>query len=552
MNLISRQKIRIYYYVAGVAAMVFMSAFMSIPYFLNMKKQHQIKIEQLANSIVSEKKRHLADIINRTIVEIDLTRKDVLKEYSNICIEFCTTLSSVYFEKNAGQSDATHLVQMKSNQYLSAQNASLKVSFVVYDRGNKRVIYSSGDMDAEIFTENIMSSINDRKLFPSIATGISREGFDVYVFIARNKIESIAMNRMKDLVRAVRLGDDGYIWINQIVNYDGGDDYAIRLVHPNLPLTEGVKLSTKTEDAHGNFPYKEELDGVKRDGDLYFDYYFKKMNVDQVSHKLTYAKLYKPYDWVLATGVYLDDVDLLVQSEQSIMDDTYNSQLRIFGFLVFSMFSISALFLVVFEMQINELINSYISTIDESGEALRLEKDNVVKAYDQLKSVAYLDYLTNLWNRRAMYGRIIEESSRCLRKNSKFVVIIADIDHFKQINDTYGHDSGDLVLKQLSELMKNNIRIEDSISRWGGEEFLILGTSCDISAGVALAEKIRSAVENLDISLNSTIVKLTMTFGVAEFNKDKSIDETIKEADFYLYRGKQGTRNCVISSMSLT
>lgn len=97
-------------------------------------------------------------------------------------------------------------------------------------------------------------------------------------------------------IRQERFIDDGYICINEIINYEGGDDYAIRLVHPNLPETEGTFLSTNTEDIFGKKPYKIELDGINNDGELYYDYYFKKMDSELIAHKLSYAKLYKPYN----------------------------------------------------------------------------------------------------------------------------------------------------------------------------------------------------------------------------------------------------------------
>lgn len=546
MALIARQKIRVYYYVAGIISMVFMATSMSVPYFLNLKREHEAKIEQLSQSIISEKKRHLSDVINRTILEIEFIRKDVAREYGGICSEVCSVLAASRAWKEQDQVGPLSGLR-KDDSSSTKQIVSGKISFVVYDTHSSRVVFSSRDVPAEKFSNTLPSSANDRELYPAIATNISSEGFNIYVFVSRDNAEDIVKSRVKDLVRAVRLGDDGYIWINQIVNYDGGDDYAIRLVHPNLPQTEGLKLSTNMEDAHGNLPYKTELEGVKRNGDLYFDYYFKKMNTDQISHKLTYAKLYKPYNWVVATGVYLDDVDILVRNERMIMDETYDSQIKMLGFIVLGMFTISVASLVVFERQIDALISSYVGKIKENEESLRMEKEKVDKAFEQLKNVAYLDYLTGLWNRRAMYGRIAEEYSRCKRKNSSFVVVLGDIDHFKIINDTYGHDCGDLVLKQLSELMKCNIRIEDSVSRWGGEEFLVLGTSCKVDEGVALAEKLRIAVEGLEIDCCGKPLKITMTFGVSVFDAGKSIDETIKEADAFLYLGKRRTRNCVVS-----
>jgi PAS domain S-box-containing protein len=127
--------------------------------------------------------------------------------------------------------------------------------------------------------------------------------------------ENAVKARLHEYIGAIRLKDDGYIWVNAVRNYAGGDGYAYRFVHPNLPETEGTSLSTHMQDIKGNFPYLTELEGVNKEGEVFFDYWFKKMGSDVIQHKLTFAKLYKPYDWIIATGVYLDDVDMLVQSE---------------------------------------------------------------------------------------------------------------------------------------------------------------------------------------------------------------------------------------------
>ena len=79
-------------------------------------------------------------------------------------------------------------------------------------------------------------------------------------------------------IRRQRFDDDSYIWVSQILNYNGGDNYAIRIVHPNLPETEGSFLSTSTMNTRGNKPYLEELDGINKNGELFFSYYFKKLN----------------------------------------------------------------------------------------------------------------------------------------------------------------------------------------------------------------------------------------------------------------------------------
>ena len=549
MRIIARQTIRFYYYIAGIAVIVFIAASLSAPYFFNLKKEYQSKTEQLSQSIISEKKRHLNDIINRTILEIEFIKTDTSKEYNKICTEVSILLSTSRAWKEQIFDESLRCVNNKHIHNATEINLENMLSFIIYDNKNSQVVDSSEENASEIVSKVVSSHAGNRELYPAIAKDISNEGFSIYVFVSWDTFETNVKNRIKDLIRAVRLGDDGYIWINQIIDYDGGDDYAIRLVHPNLPQTEGLKLSTKMQDIDGNFPYKTELEGVKINGDLYFDYYFKKLNTEQISHKLTYAKLYRPYNWVIATGVYLDDVDSLVIKEEKSMNETYKKQIQFFGFIVIGVLAASIIGLVTFEQRINGLISSYIETIEEKEKSLRLQKDKVDKAYSKLKDVAYLDHLTRLWNRRAMYKRIAAEYSRCLRNNSIFIIILGDIDYFKIINDNHGHGCGDIVLKKISEILLKNIRKEDSVSRWGGEEFLILGTACTLIDGVFIAEKVRSAVENHEIDCNNVTLKTTMTFGVAVFDPNKTIDEIIKEADEKLYLGKHRGRNCVISTM---
>ncbi len=116
-------------------------------------------------------------------------------------------------------------------------------------------------------------------------------------------------------IRQTLLSHNGYIWVNQVLNYEGGPNYAIRLVHPNLPETEGDSLSTESTDVQGGTPYLVELEGVKAKGELFFNYWFKKKDSPQISEKITYARLYKEFDWIVASGVYVDDLDDMVAAE---------------------------------------------------------------------------------------------------------------------------------------------------------------------------------------------------------------------------------------------
>ena len=182
--------------------------------------------------------------------------------------------------------------------------------------------------------------------------------------------ESAIQNRLKDRIRETCLINDGYIWINEVINYEGGDGYAIRLVHPNLVDTEGSLLSTATQDLKGNTPYKTELEGVKRSGELFFSYWFKKKSNDLVSEKLTFAKLYKDYNWIIASGVYLDDIEIVVQDQLEAVRPVFNRTLLLV--LCLGLFTAVATLIIAlfFYKRIRSIIDGHIREVEDKEQAI--------------------------------------------------------------------------------------------------------------------------------------------------------------------------------------
>lgn len=162
-----------------------------------------------------------------------------------------------------------------------------------------------------------------------------------------------------------------------------------------------------------------------------------------------------------------------------------------------------------------------------------------------LEIAATVDHLTNLLNRRAMMAHLVAENGRSHRTGETFAVIMADVDLFKHINDDYGHACGDLVLVAIARVFQACLRTEDVVSRWGGEEFLILLPATDLNGAILLAERIRSSVEELKIDYQRTLISVTITLGVAVHNSHQTIDKTITCADKALYIGKREGRNQV-------
>lgn len=181
-------------------------------------------------------------------------------------------------------------------------------------------------------------------------------------------------------------------------------------------------------------------------------------------------------------------------------------------------------------------------TIYYKNEELQAKTDNIKKTNQVLQHMSNIDALTNIYNRRKLNEYLKIEYDRCKLLNKKISLILMDIDFFKLINDTYGHSVGDKVLEQLGELLKKNVRRNDKVGRWGGEEFLIICPETSFKEVYNLAERIRKVIQNYDFKLEKDI---TCSFGVAT-NKDiDTITHLIIKADNGLYKAKELGRNRV-------
>jgi len=167
----------------------------------------------------------------------------------------------------------------------------------------------------------------------------------------------------------------------------------------------------------------------------------------------------------------------------------------------------------------------------------------------QLDAISRTDPLTKLPNRRDILECCKNEQSRLDRHDKKYSILLCDIDFFKKVNDENGHDAGDHILVEVANLLKESIRGIDTVSRWGGEEFLIILPECDIEGANKTGEKIRALVESNNFTFKGQQLKITMSVGVAcHSDKKLHFEEMIKKADVFLYKAKEAGRNRVISN----
>jgi diguanylate cyclase (GGDEF)-like protein len=163
----------------------------------------------------------------------------------------------------------------------------------------------------------------------------------------------------------------------------------------------------------------------------------------------------------------------------------------------------------------------------------------------ELRTAATTDSLTGLLNRRAVLDRLDMEIARCARSNALFSLLVMDIDHFKRVNDTKGHEAGDKVLMDIAIRLKSVLRGQDALARWGGEEFLIVLAETPLEPALMVAEKLRLCVAETPVNLGADKVSVTISVGVAEYCSQKDVSFSIRRADEALYAAKAGGRNCV-------
>lgn len=173
----------------------------------------------------------------------------------------------------------------------------------------------------------------------------------------------------------------------------------------------------------------------------------------------------------------------------------------------------------------------------------------VQKALDEINRLAATDLLTDLPNRRAIQSwRQQADFGRPAAPGNLSLMVVADIDHFKELNDTYGHAAGDKVLAAIAALIKANIRPSDQLARWGGEEFCLILNDTQETTGVAVIERLRQKIECFTIEWDGEQVHVTMTFGVVVIGAQESTHDAIARADAAMYDGKRRGRNCVVAA----
>ncbi len=314
--------------------------------------------------------------------------------------------------------------------------------------------------------------------------------------------------------------DGTYMWVQKVLDYNGGDGYAIRLIHPNLHDTEGDLLSTNTINQDGSRAYEEELEGVKADEHVFLDYHFKKLESDEVTEKVTYSRLYEPLDWIICMGVNIDDLDHYQEQAKENM--------RVSQALILASISITWIVLLYLMFRAYQKTSGRILTKRNKELSEKLKWDAVTGANSRVYGEKMLEKEFNL-SRDGVEGTLIA---------------MLDVDYFKQFNDNYGHALGDRVLREFVNAVRSALREGDSVIRWGGDEFIAIihnVRSTDLSP---IGDRIVSSVRAIDLPEIRGNHKITTSVGMGFISgEDASIENTLAKIDEAVYEAKSAGRD---------
>jgi diguanylate cyclase (GGDEF)-like protein len=234
---------------------------------------------------------------------------------------------------------------------------------------------------------------------------------------------------------------------------------------------------------------------------------------------------------VISATTQLAFLIILVRSDQSLQSVNWPS---LYAFIVFS----ATLGIVT-----SQTTRKQIEKIEE-------QRNQLKKNESLLRSHSVRDSLTGLFNRFYMEETLDREAGRAVRYNKRMGIIMGDIDHFKNVNDTYGHACGDAVLSKVAELMKAQFRMSDVVCRYGGDEFIIILSDCTIDEAQKRAENMRFVVEKTSFVFeNRSVGKITMSFGIASLPECGSTrEQVLRAADQALYAAKNEGRNRVVAA----
>lgn len=348
-----------------------------------------------------------------------------------------------------------------------------------------------------------------------------------------------------------KLHNDNYLELFKNINKKTDDYYFIFdksgrvIIHTALEGLEGSNIFSD-DNHYFKDAAKIILDEAKESS--FIKYIWQNPKTKKFEDKISYIVNIPNTNLVIGSGFYPSSIEQSAKEQKQILENQYQKRLSsailIAGLLiVLSIFIakyIANRLLTAFEKR-NSSLKKKSNQLKEFNKNLNKKVENRTKEleneFNKMQNLAFIDDLTKIYNRYAFFKKAEKQ------KNRKFSLIMFDLDHFKKINDTYGHIIGDFVLFEVCRVIEKRLRDYDVFARIGGEEFIILLPNTTLEFATVIANRIKIDIEKHDFK---EVPRVTISLGVVESNSESTLDDLLQNVDKALYKAKDNGRNQVV------
>lgn len=365
-------------------------------------------------------------------------------------------------------------------------------------------------------------------------------GSSEYLDITTQEIEKTAL----DILRNINKNTQGYFFV-----FDTKGKVILRSTDPAL---EGQNLLESQSPVHKSLTLKL-LSKASSELNDFVSYEWQNPINGKIETKLSYFQKVPQTDWVVGSGFYTKNIEQIAAEKKAQMQESNDAKvfmLKIYSLLfIIASLIISiiiskklkakfALLKIALEKKSNELQELNLALEEKIGKRTQ----ELESAYVKMKHIANTDSLTQIKNRYSFLNAFNDELKRHKNQQKEFCLLMFDIDHFKHINDTYGHNIGDIILIEITDVVKRCLREDDTFGRVGGEEFMILLPQTSLQIAQEIAHRVRKAVDENNFSV---IEHATISVGVVTSLGNEDGSEMFKRVDVALYEAKEQGRNRV-------
>lgn len=363
-----------------------------------------------------------------------------------------------------------------------------------------------------------------------------------YLDITTQEIEKTAL----EILRNINKNSQGYFFVFDMTGRV--------ILHSTNPELEGENL-LESEDQKHIFITTQLLKSAKSEFKEFVTYSWENPKSSKVETKLSFVEQIPQTNWLVGSGFYMDEIESIVEEERSSLQKIYEKKLltlKIYSII----FTIISLFISIFiskklkekfillKAELEKKSNELQELNLELEEKIHIRTKELEDAYIKMRHIANTDSLTQINNRYSFLNAFNYELKKHKELQSEFSLIMFDIDHFKRINDTYGHDVGDKVIIEITQRAKESLRESDIFGRIGGEEFMIFLPHTSIDEAKEIAQRVRINIDSADFNI---VGHVTISLGVSSYTANEGGFDILKKVDMALYEAKSLGRNRVVS-----